>query len=138
MFIVTPEIRVPRHELQFTFARSSGPGGQNVNKVNSKAVLRWELGWNSSLPEGVRQRFRMRFESRLTTEGALVLSSDRFRDRTRNIEDCLDKLRLMLLEVARPPKARKATRPTRGSEKRRREAKSQRGEIKKQRGRVRS
>ena len=115
MLEVTPELRIPRDELRFSYVRSSGPGGQNVNKVASKAVLRWAVTTSPSLPEAVRQRFLARFGSRLTQEGELVLASQRYRDQGRNAEDCLEKVRAMLLEVARPPKRRRATRPTASS-----------------------
>lgn len=115
MLEVTPELRIPRDEFRFRYVRSSGPGGQNVNKVASKAVLRWAVTTSPSLPEAVRQRFVARFGGRLTAEGELVLASQRYRDQGRNAEDCLDRLRTMLRQVAQPPKRRRATRPTTSS-----------------------
>ena len=123
MLIVNDRVQVPLKELRFTFTRSQGPGGQNVNKVNSKATLRWPVSKNHSLPEGVRQRFLQRFKRRITREGELVLTSQRFRDQGRNIADCLAKLRMFLAEVAEPEKIRKATRPSAGSKVRRRRQK---------------
>jgi ribosome-associated protein len=122
MFI-PPDIHVSDDELHFTFVRSSGPGGQNVNKVNSKAVLRWNVMASPGLPEGARGRFVSRFGNRLTDAGELVLSSQRFRDQRRNEQDCLDKLREMLSTIARPPKRRRKTKPTRASIERRKEQK---------------
>ncbi len=119
MLIVTRQLQIPLAELEITFERSSGPGGQNVNKVNSKAVLRWDARGSPSLPEAVRQRFFQKYARRLTTEGELLVTSQRFRDAPRNSRDCLEKLRAMLLGVAQPPKRRRATRPTRGSVERR-------------------
>ena len=116
--------RVPFAELDFDYARSSGPGGQNVNKVNSKCILRWAVLASPCLPAEVRARFAERFGTRLTKEGVLVLMSDRFRDQKRNFEDCLTKAQAMLDAVSVPPKKRHKTRPTRGSERRRREGKS--------------
>jgi len=113
------KLQIPLSEFDLHFARSSGPGGQNVNKVNSKVVLYWTVGASPSLPEAVRQRFLARYGHRLTTEGILVLGSDRFRDQKRNVDDCLDKLREMLLAVLTPPKPRKKTKPTKGSKERR-------------------
>ena len=81
MLIVNPELKVPLREIQFSYVRSSGPGGQAVNKVNSKAVLRWNPGYNASLPRPVVERFLARFAHKLTGEGDLVLSSDEHRDR---------------------------------------------------------
>ena len=119
MLVVNSRLRIPLRELRFTFARSSGAGGQNVNKVNSKAVLRWDVRSSPGLPEGVRERFLDRFGRRVTREGVLVLTSQRFRDRGRNIADCLEKLRAMLAEVATAPRRRRPTKPTRASVQRR-------------------
>jgi ribosome-associated protein len=115
MLIVSPNVRIPLEEFAFTFVRSSGPGGQNVNKVNTKAVLRWPINASPSLPEGVRQRFLAQFGTRVTNDGELVLTSQRFRDQSQNQRDCLDKLREMLAAVAVPPKRRRKTKPTKGS-----------------------
>jgi ribosome-associated protein len=110
---------LPFRELRFEFARSSGPGGQNVNKVESKAVLRWDVGASRVLPAAQLARFRARFASRIRADGVLVLSSQRHRTRERNVADCLAKLEAMLLAVAAPPKRRKATRPSRATRERR-------------------
>jgi ribosome-associated protein len=119
MLVVSGQLKIPLAEFEITYARSGGPGGQNVNKVNSKAVLRWSVQTSPSLPDSVRQRFFHKYAKRLTTEGELIVTSQRFRDAPRNSRDCLEKLRTMLLGVAQPPKARRATRPTRGSVERR-------------------
>jgi ribosome-associated protein len=131
MLVVNSRIRIPASEFTFTFVRSSGPGGQNVNKVNSKAVLRWGVLASRSLPDDVRRRFVAKFASRLTGEGELIVSSQRFRDQGRNVTDTLEKVRAMLAAVATPPKIRKPTRPSRGSIARRIKAK-QIGSHKKQ------
>jgi ribosome-associated protein len=123
MLRVPPNIEIPDDELKFTFVRSSGPGGQNVNKVNSKAALRWNVFASTGLPDAVRARFLERFQNRLTAEGDLVIVSQRFRDQQRNEEDCLEKLHAMLAAVARPPLRRKKTRPTKASIERRKEQK---------------
>lgn len=133
MLFVTPEIIIPEAELTFSFVRSSGPGGQNVNKVNSKAQLRWSFEKSGALPWGVRQRFLERFGGRLTNTGDLLLVSDRFRDRMQNQADCLEKLHALLLQVAVPPKPRKKTKPTRGSRERAKATKQRHGAKKKQR-----
>lgn len=132
--IVSPHIHIPERELEISFARSSGPGGQNVNKVNSKAVLRWNVTHSPSLPEAVRERFLARFASRVTAMGDVVLTSDRFRDQGRNTEDCIEKLRELLMAVAHPPKQRKRTKPTRASRERRLRAKGHHSQKKKSRG----
>lgn len=124
------------HESHWEFARSSGPGGQNVNKVESKAILRWSLS-SSQLPSETLALLQIKLQSRLTKELDLVIGSDRFRDREMNKSDVRQKL-LELIEAAlfiAPP--RKKTKPTRSSQKRRLESKSRRKEIKSQRGKVR-
>ena len=132
MLIVNDEIRVRLREFRFSFSRSSGAGGQNVNKLNTKATLRWEVTHSQSLPEDVRARFLERYRRRITADGELVLTSQRFRDQGRNVADCLEKLRGMLAGVARPPRPRKATKPTRSSVERRLSSK-RRTRAKKQR-----
>jgi ribosome-associated protein len=123
MLEVTPAIRIPLDEFAWSFARSGGPGGQNVNKVASKAVLRWNLDASPSVPNDVKARFRDKFPSRITTEGELVLASELTRDQGRNREDCLAKLAAMLRVAAVRPKVRRPTKPTKGSQRRRVEAK---------------
>jgi ribosome-associated protein len=115
MLRINAQIAVPRHEIRFSFVRSSGPGGQNVNKVASKAVLRWPVVASPSLPEEVRGRLLARYPRRINDRGELVLSSQRYRDQARNLEDCLEKLRALVLSVASTPRPRKKTRPTKAS-----------------------
>jgi ribosome-associated protein len=119
MLAVTDQIEVPLRELRFTFCRSSGPGGQNVNKVNTKAQLRWPVAKSHALPDNVRDRFLKRYQRRITSEGDVIVTSQRFRDRGRNVADCLSKLREMIREVSESPVARKSTRPTAASKTRR-------------------
>jgi ribosome-associated protein len=123
MFEVTPTICIPLDEFEWSFARSGGPGGQNVNKVASKAVLRWPFEASPSVPLDVKARFRTAFGNRLTTDGDLVLSSEATRDQARNREDCLEKLAAMLRAAAQPPKLRRATKPSKSSKRRRVDAK---------------
>jgi ribosome-associated protein len=115
VLVVNSRLRIPLRELRFTFVRSSGPGGQHVNKASTKAVLRWSVATSPSLPESVRARFVERYRRRMTADGDVVISSQRFRDRGRNIADCIEKLRRMLEEVATPPRRRKPTRPSRSA-----------------------
>lgn len=126
---------MPLEELRFSFARSSGPGGQNVNKVESKAVLRWDVGASRALPAPVLARFRARFARRISGEGVLVLASQRHRERERNVADCLARLEAMLAEAATPPKPRRPTRPTRAAKERRLAAKRHAARRKAERGR---
>jgi ribosome-associated protein len=119
MVEINERVRIPDEELEWSYARSGGPGGQNVNKVNSKAVLRWRLAATTALPDEVKLRLQGQERRRITTEGDLVISSQRHRDQERNRDDCLEKLRAMVLKACEAPRPRKATRPTRGSKQRR-------------------
>jgi ribosome-associated protein len=130
VLVVTRSIRIPRDEFTFTFMRSSGPGGQNVNKVNTKVRLRWDVARSPSLPEAVRERFQRNYARRITTEGDLLITSQRYRDQARNIDDCLEKLRELLAAVATPPRRRKKTRPSRASKERRLQGKREQSERK--------
>jgi ribosome-associated protein len=123
-------LKIPDAELRLSFARSGGPGGQNVNKVSSKAVLHFDVLTTPSLPPDVRERFLKRYSSRVTNAGEIVIHSDEFRDQPKNIQACYDKLKAMVLTVLRPPKKRRATKPTRGSKVRRLKEKKARSEVK--------
>jgi len=117
--IVGTGIRIPRDELKLTFVRSSGPGGQNVNKVSTKVVLRWAVGSSRSLPDDVRARFEAEYRRRISADGQIVLASQRYRDQHRNVVDCMEKLRAMVAAVAAPPRPRKRSRPPRAAVERR-------------------
>ena len=126
-------IDIPDSEFKFEFVRSSGAGGQNVNKVNSKAILRWNVLNSSSLSEAVRQRFLKRWPRRITASGDVIINSSRYRDQIRNKQDVIDKLRAMVEEVAFPPKKRRKTKPTKGSKERRLNEKKLRSQTKSRR-----
>ncbi len=135
MLLVNQNLTIPLREFQFTFVRSSGPGGQNVNKLSTKAQLRWPVMRSTSLPEPVRRRLLVKYPRRITADGDLLITSQRFRDAGRNVADCLEKLRAMLLEVATAPKRRRPTKPTRASVRRRLDQKRKQSEKKQRRRR---
>jgi ribosome-associated protein len=136
MLEVTSRIQIPLEEFEFTYARSSGPGGQNVNKVNSKAQLRWPMLQSPSLPPDVRERFLKQFAGKLTVEGELLIVSQRYRDQGRNVDDCLEKLREMVRSVALAPKKRRPTKPSRAAKERRLKSKQEVSQKKQQRRQV--
>jgi ribosome-associated protein len=127
---VTPAMRIPFGEIAWTFVRAGGPGGQNVNKVASKAVLRWNLAASPSVPEDVKTRLRAHHGRRVNAEGELIVSSQRFRDQERNRQDCLDKLRDLVRQAATVPRPRRPTRATRGSRQARLREKKHRSAVK--------
>lgn len=115
MLDIAGRFQIPDEELTWRFVRAGGPGGQNVNKVASKAELRWRLQDNVTLPEDVKARLRTLERRRITNEGELLITSQRTRDQDRNRQDCLDKLTAMVLKAAERPTPRRATRPTASS-----------------------
>jgi ribosome-associated protein len=135
MLEVTPKLQIPDTEFEWSFARSGGPGGQNVNKVASKAVLHWDVTQSPTVPPDVKERFCDQNRGRLTTEGVFVVSSERTRSQLMNRQDCLDILSSLLLAATKVPRRRKKTRPTRGSKERRLADKKQRASTKAQRQR---
>ena len=136
MFAVTDSILIPDEELVFSYARSGGPGGQNVNKVASKAILHWAIAQNTSIRDDVKERLRALFPSRVTVDGQFVIQSQEYRDQERNRLACLEKLRDFLLKAATVPKKRRPSKPSRGSKERRLAAKKRRAAVKSIRGRV--
>lgn len=133
MLVVSQRLQIPLREFEFTFARSSGPGGQNVNKLNTKATLRWAVTTSDSLSDAVRQRFLTKYRRRITTDGDILVVSQRFRDQGRNVADCLSKLREMLESIEKAPTRRKKTRPTKASRERRMKEKKSRSQRKQNR-----
>jgi ribosome-associated protein len=133
MVEINSRISISLDEITLSYSRSAGPGGQNVNKVNSKVTLHWDVVHSQSLPEDIKQRFLQRHHGRINKLGQLVLSSQRSRHRRRNVEDCFSKLRTLVLEVLVPPKTRRPTRPTRGAKERRLRQKREASSKKQQR-----
>jgi ribosome-associated protein len=131
MIQVTNSIALDEAELQESFIRASGPGGQNVNKVESAVQLRFDVRNSPSLPEDVKARLERIAGKRLTNEGVLVITAQRFRTQERNREDAVNRLVELIRQATERPKPRRPTRPTLASKKRRLEAKGRRSEIKK-------
>jgi ribosome-associated protein len=128
--VVNGRIRIPTAEIRFVYSRSGGPGGQNVNKVNSRVQLRWAFENSTALPADVRERFAKRYHRQISADGDLCLTSQRFRDQSRNVDDVLEKLASMIRDVATPPKKRIATKVSKGQKQRRLENKRRQSEKK--------
>jgi len=131
MIRITDSITLDDGEIAEQFVRSSGPGGQNVNKVATAVQLRFDVARSPNLPEPVRQRLKRLAGRRLTGDGVLIIDARRFRTRERNRHDALERLIALLQKAAIAPRPRKATRPTAASKRRRLEGKLQRGALKK-------
>jgi ribosome-associated protein len=127
---VTASLSIDADELDITFIRSSGPGGQNVNKVSTAAQLRFDLDASPSLSGPMKARAATLAGARLTLAGEIVITANRFRSQPLNRDDAIARLVELLRAAAIPPKARRATRPTLASKTRRLEGKVQRGSIK--------
>ena len=131
MIPVTPFIALDESEISETFVRASGPGGQNVNKVATAVQLRFDARRSPSLPDNVRERLERLAGSRLTKDGVIVISADRYRTQERNRADALERLLALIRRAAETPKPRRPTRPSAASKERRLKAKSERGAVKK-------
>ena len=127
---------IPAHAIHWQFSRSQGPGGQHVNKTNSRAELRIDIQHSNFLSPAVAQRLRSHAGNRVTTAGELILTSQRFREQNRNVNDCLTKLSALLTKSLGLPKTRHATQPTRASKTRRLERKRHRSATKKLRQKI--
>lgn len=130
MLAISPTIELHEDELLERFVRASGPGGQNVNKVSSAVELRFDARNSPSLPEAVRERLLARRDRRLTADGVIVISAQRFRTQERNREDARQRLAAIIQMALTAPKPRIATRPTKGSKERRLTGKRERSDIK--------
>lgn len=129
---LAPGVRVPADALRWSFTRSAGPGGQNVNKRSTRAELRIALEAIPLAPDAQRRLARLA-GSRLTDEGELIITNEETRSQRRNRDACLERLRELVVRALVKPKPRRKTKPSRGSVERRLEAKSQRSQIKRRR-----
>lgn len=130
-----PAFVLTEADVQWSAVRSQGPGGQNVNKVASAVHLRFDIR-ASRLPAEVQQRLLALGDSRITTDGVVVIKAQKYRTQEHNLWDALERLNALVATVARPPRPRKATKPTWGSQQRRLQGKSLRSGVKALRGRV--
>ena len=131
--IVTPRLTIPAGELEISFARSGGPGGQNVNKVSSKVDLRWNPTTSTALTFDDRNLLLARLKNRLTTEGYLIVTSTATRDQMKNRDDAMSKLALIVKSALHREKPRKPTKPSKGAKRRRLDEKRRHSEKKQNR-----
>jgi ribosome-associated protein len=130
MIRITDTIAIDEREIEESFVRAAGPGGQNVNKLSTAVQLRFDVRRSPSLPDDVRARVERLAGRRLTQEGVMVITAQRHRTQERNRQDALDRLVDLIRRAAQPPAPRRPTRPTAGAKRRRLEAKKQRAAIK--------
>ena len=133
MIHITPTIAIDQSEVKEEFIRSSGPGGQNVNKVSTAVQLRFNVADSPSLPDDIRKRLLHLAGKRITEDGVLIIHARRFRTQERNRQDAFDRLVTLIRKASEKPKVRRKTRPTLKSKQRRLEAKHHRSEAKRMR-----
>jgi len=133
MLVISPNLVIDDAELQERFVRSSGPGGQNVNKVSTAVELRFDIKNSSCLPESLRERLLARSDRRLTADGVFVISAQRFRTQERNRDDARERLAGVIQAAMHVPKKRLATKPSKGAKERRLTGKRERSDIKRTR-----
>jgi ribosome-associated protein len=138
MIRITDNISISENEVQESFIRASGPGGQNVNKVASAVQIRFDAASSPAISQVVLQRLKTIAGSRLTKDGVIVLIGKRFRSQLKNREDILQRLVSLLQAALKPDKKRMRTRPSLASKRRISDAKRQRSDVKKQRGKPRT
>ena len=137
MIPITDSLRLDEAEISESFIRASGPGGQNVNKVASAVQLRFDVRQSPSLPQPVRERLERLAGHRVSQEGVLVITAQRFRSQERNRADALQRLIALIARAATPPRPRRKTKPSAAARERRLTAKAQRARLKQQRAIIR-
>ncbi len=134
MIYISPDISLKNAELLFTFIRSPGPGGQNVNKVSTAVQLRFNLLQSPSIPDELKLRIIKKLTSKLSTEGELIIKANRYRTQLKNKEDAIERLQELLIKAAHVPKKRKKTKPSKAQVQNRLAKKKIQGQKKKDRG----
>ena len=133
MIQITPKLFIDESDLQLDFVRSSGPGGQNVNKVSTAAHLRFDVRQSAALSSEVRERMKRIAGKKMTEDGILIIKASRFRSQEKNRKDALERLIELVRQAAVKPKQRRKTRPSSAARERRLSAKKKRSEIKRRR-----
>lgn len=129
-------LNIPLSEIKFTYTSSSGPGGQHVNRASTKAVLRWSLTDSPSVRENKRELLTAKLQNKLTKSGEIIVTSDRFRDRTQNKSDCIFKFKALLIKATKVDKPRKASKVSKSQKKKRLEGKRMQSDKKQSRKRI--
>jgi ribosome-associated protein len=132
---ITHRIQLDESELKWEFTRSAGPGGQNVNRLETAVQLRFDAANSPSLPEDVRRRLLALRDHRVLDSGEVLINASRFRSQGKNREDAQDRLTELIRKAATPPKKRRPTKPSKGAKERRLQSKKQRSSTKRLRGR---
>lgn len=135
MLEISSRVSIPDAEIEMHAIRAQGSGGQNVNKVSNAIHLRFDIK-RSSLPDFYKERLLALSDQRITSEGVIIIKAQQFRELERNKEAALERLKTLIIDATKIQKSRRATKPTRSSQRRRLDKKNQRGQVKKNRSKV--